>query len=543
MPANPTSGLVDQFGRPIQTALLTQRFAGATISGVRQAVHAGISRGLTPQRLAALMHAADLNNPEALMELAEEIEEKDLHYASVLGTRKRQVAQLDMTIETESNAPRDQEILKATKRALIDSDMLSDYVFDMLDAVGKGFSLGELMWKFSASEWSIESIEHVDPRFLRFDRATMSIPRLIDNFGQRQPLAPYKFVFLELKAKSGIPVRGGLIRPAAWSYLFKNFTLKGWVQFCDVYGLPLRVGKFPPGATEDDKAALLAAVSQIGVDAAGIIPENMMIDFVETANKGSSADFFKLLIVYCDEQISKAVLGQTGTTDATPGKLGGQSEHNMVREDIERADAKAISAAVNRQIVRAYVDLNFGPQLVYPRVKFGRSEQTEAQLIIDAVDRLGPQGLKVRAADVRASIGMSDPDPNDETIGGWPAPPANPFGAPGGPGAQPFFKPGQNAPAINAASSLAIALAAQQATADAIDKAAQESLGDWQAVIGPPVEQILALAAEATSLEDFKLRLAKLYPAIDMTGLAEKLASVTFQAFTAGYAGDGLRTP
>ena len=29
----------------------------------------------------------------------------------------------------------------------------------------------------------------------------------------------------------------------AWMYLFKNYAVKGWVGFTEVYGMPLRVGK------------------------------------------------------------------------------------------------------------------------------------------------------------------------------------------------------------------------------------------------------------------------------------------------------------
>ena len=36
-------------------------------------------------------------------------------------------------------------------------------------------------------------------------------------------------------------------------YLFKNYDLKDWVSFAEVYGLPLRLGKYAPGASEADK--------------------------------------------------------------------------------------------------------------------------------------------------------------------------------------------------------------------------------------------------------------------------------------------------
>jgi len=73
-----------------------------------------------------------------------------------------------------------------------------------------------------------------------------------------------------------------VIRVIAWMYLFKNYTMKDWVSFAEIYGLPLRLGKYQQGASEDDKRALMQALVQIGADAAGIIPDGTTIDFVTT---------------------------------------------------------------------------------------------------------------------------------------------------------------------------------------------------------------------------------------------------------------------
>ena len=36
----------------------------------------------------------------------------------------------------------------------------------------------------------------------------------------------------------------------AFMYLFKNYVVKDWVGFAEVNGMPLRVGRFEPGATK-----------------------------------------------------------------------------------------------------------------------------------------------------------------------------------------------------------------------------------------------------------------------------------------------------
>src|SRR3546814_12737192 len=94
-----------------------------------------------------------------------------------------------------------------------------------------------------------------------------------------QPLTALKFIIHTHKAKSGLPIRGGLARVAAWAWMFKNFTLKDWVVFCETFGQPLRVGRYGPEASQKDRDVLFAAVANIASDCAAIIPKGMEIEF------------------------------------------------------------------------------------------------------------------------------------------------------------------------------------------------------------------------------------------------------------------------
>jgi phage gp29-like protein len=119
--------------------------------------------------------------------------------------------------------------------------------------------------------------------------------------------------------------------------MFKNFAVKDWVAFCEVYGMPLRLGKYEPGATRRDKRTLLRAVTDISSDAAAIIPKSMEID-LESGKAGADGKLFEASADWFDRQVSKAVLGQTGTTDMQKGGGYAQSKTlDGVREDIEQS--------------------------------------------------------------------------------------------------------------------------------------------------------------------------------------------------------------
>ncbi len=61
-------------------------------------------------------------------------------------------------------------------------------------------------------------------------------------------LRPFGWISHTGKAKSGYLSRTGLIRVLAWPYLFKNYSVRDLAEFLEIYGLPLRVGKYPDGA-------------------------------------------------------------------------------------------------------------------------------------------------------------------------------------------------------------------------------------------------------------------------------------------------------
>ncbi len=403
-------------GEPIQRELLTQEIAAATVTGVRSPFSGYPASGLHPGRLAALLREADQGWPLRYFELAEQIEEMDLHYAGVLATRKRSVAQLEITVDAASDDAED--VRRADMvRSWLKRDELQEELFDILDAVGKGVSYTEIIWDSSEGQWLPKCLEWRDPRWFRPDFVDGKTPLLRGADGANDlPLPPFKFIVAQIRAKSGLPIRSGIARLATWSWMFKAFTLRDWAIFSQTFGQPVRIGKYGPGATEDDKATLFRAVANIAGDCAAIVPSTMNIEFVESKNVGSSTDLYQKRADWLDQQVSKAVLGQTATTDAIAGGHAVGKEHRAVQEDIERADARAVSAIINRDLIRPWMQLEEGPLEAYPRVRIGRAEDTDVELTVDSITKLVPLGLKVSVKSMNDLIGLPTPDEGDELL-------------------------------------------------------------------------------------------------------------------------------
>jgi phage gp29-like protein len=421
--------LLDRWGRPVRRAALTEPVAAPTLGGVRSPISGYPGDGLDPVRLATILREADAGELLRYLELAETVEERDPHYLGVLATRKRSVAQLDLKVEAASDGDADVAIADAI-RDWLTLDDLAAALFDMLDCVGKGYSFTEIIWERTEGQWRPAQLVLRDPRWFRFDRTDLSTPRMIAEDGTEAPLPPYRFVFARMQAKSGLPGRSGLARLAAWGWMFKAYTQRDWAIFTQTYGQPLRLGRYGPGASEQDRETLFRAVANIAGDCAAIVPQDMPIEFIQPQSLAGSAELYERRADWLDRQISKAVLGQTTTTDAISGGHAVSREHRLVQEDIERADARALAAVLNRDLIRPWVDLEWGPQARYPRVSLVRPEAEDIERLSRTLAALVPLGLRVQASEVRDRLGLAEPEDGAEVLAPQAAPQTAPRPAP-----------------------------------------------------------------------------------------------------------------
>ncbi len=517
--------LYDASGNKIDLGALKKEQASPTTRAVRRSDAFHPAAGLTPGKLANLLRDSIDGDPEAYLALAEDMEERNEHYAGVLGTRKRQVVSLDISVEA---AGEDAKAVEAADlvRKVINRDAFQTELIDILDALGKGFSATEIVWDTSEKQWRPKQLCWRDPRCFTFDQDTREIPMFRSHSGL-EPLNPYGWIWHQSKMKSGLPIRGGLARGVAWTFLFKSFSLKDWAIFCEAYGQPLRLGKYGPSATEDDKAELLRAVANIGVDYAAIVPENMLIDIVQAQISGNHEHYEKRAD-WMDRQVSKLVLGQTGTTDAIAGGHAVGKVHDEVRQDIEKADANQLAATLNRDLVVPLVSLNLGPQKAYPKIKIERPDQVDVEKLVTNVAKMVPFGLKVGAATMREIIGLPEPQKDEELL-------VAPRAA----------QPNSDDEQIEDDEEEETRQTANSRTRpdDSIETAINEMLGDegWEPLVGPIVEELEAELATATNIEEAKAILNRRVQTLGVAAFTDLLARSAFAARLAGEAGEDIQ--
>lgn len=375
------------------------------------------SNGLTPKRLARIFRAADDGDVLEQMELFEEMEEKDPHLFSQLQTRKLAVTGLDWEVQPFSDEEPDKTVADFIDEQLKGIENLDDIFIDMLDAIGKGVSVMEIEWGTGTDGADIiENIEYVHPKKLVWNSRTDEMEICTREFPSGAALPENKFVVHKYKAKSGHTSRNGILRVVSWMYLFKNYDVKDWVAFCEVFGMPLRLGKYSAAASEDDKKALMEAVYSLGSDAAGIVPDSTLIEFIES-QKTTSVEIYEKLARYCDEQISKAVLGQTLTSDSGGGSYAQSKTHDEVRHDLTAADAKALAVTIRRDIIRPLVEYNFGVNANIPFFTFDCQEADDQKETVEIYKTLVcDMGLKIPESHIYKKFNIPKPEDGEKVL-------------------------------------------------------------------------------------------------------------------------------
>lgn len=374
--------------------------------------------GLTPSRLIAILREADDGSLSTAMQLFEEMEEKDAHLYSVANTRRLALTGLEWQVisaadvrESVDRTPAG-ETAHYCRQVLAEMDSFDEGLQHLALAMGRNVSIAEVVWENIEGEVRPIALAPVDfTRIVFTDNDQVRILTAEEpQDGIELPL--HKFVVHTPHNVSGHPQRGGLLRVTAMVYLAKNLSLKDWMIFAEVFGMPVRIARYEPTATPEEKRELVRMLETLGSNAAGIFSRAVDLQIIDS-NRGTSAAPYENLIEFLNREMSKAWLGQTLTTDITgqSGSIAASRVHEQVRQDILADDIRKEGRTIRRDLLTPLVQLRFGPNAPIPyfrrRIKDTLDRRQWAEVIGLAVNELG---AKVPSAWFHEIIGVPHTD-------------------------------------------------------------------------------------------------------------------------------------
>src|SRR5512135_1882343 len=196
--------------------------------------------------------------------------EQDTHVRSILTAAKVNVCSIKEHIKPylkngeKKPSATNQAIADFCERTL---DQMQDWMqhkFDLMDALGKGFSFSELIWKQSDEGYWV-----------------------IDNMLNRT------------SANWENPFGDAIDQSLYWMWLFKKMFIQFMMKHAEVGASSVPIIKHPSGASPKVKDEALAIAQQIRNGAYGRLPDNFQIEWAEATKGKDNADVYKEGLQFC----------------------------------------------------------------------------------------------------------------------------------------------------------------------------------------------------------------------------------------------------
>lgn len=387
------------------------------------------ARTITPVQLKRLLDDADKGDISAMHALFFEMEEQDGHIFAEMQKRRNAILTLEWSVKSVKNpTPAEEKQAEFIRDYLENISNIDSLLLDLSDGIGAGFSAIAMTWDYSDRKLLPYKFNWEPQSHFKYDIQKNEFRLLTPGNFEGETLWPDAWIIHQHKVKSGAQARSGLFRVLAWTFALKNFSVLDFAEFLELYGLPIRIGKYPEGTTQVNRRILLNALASIGHNAAGIMPESMNVELINAAL--GSEDPYLAMIELCEKWQSKIILGGTLTSQAdgktSTNALG--NVHNEVRHDILISDAKQIAQTITIQLIGPVLQKNF-PNVNLGRLpyfEFDTREKKDLSLVVQTFDQ-ARNIAPIKADEFYEQTGFSKPSEDDEVLQASNIAPASPF--------------------------------------------------------------------------------------------------------------------
>lgn len=302
----------------------------------------------------------------------------DPHVTCCVNSRKSGVKSLEWDISKGQSSDEAYKLIEAVFKKI----NINDRISEILNAPLFGFQVSEIIWSTQGKYIIPENIKGRPNNWFVFDEDEKLRFRSKENMITGEDLSQYKYKFLltQHNAINGNPYGERLLSKCVWPVTFKKGGLQFWLVFVEKFGTPWVIGKAPRQIEEKKKEELLDSLESMVQDGIIVIPEDSSVTLLDSASKAASVAVYKELVNHAEKDISKALLGQTLTTDVgSTGSYAASKTHFDVRQDIIDADKELVENTINT-LIQWICDINFGEMQEYPVFQMHKDEGIDKTL-------------------------------------------------------------------------------------------------------------------------------------------------------------------
>lgn len=279
----------------------------------------------------------------------------DSHLFSVMGSRRSGVRSQEWAIDRGSAKTRQSKIIEDLFKTKIKP---FDLMGSILDAPFYGYAVMEVVWEHRDGLILPAKVVSKPKEWFAFDPSGELLIKS-KKAPQGEAVPQYKFLVARNQASYENPYGEKILSRCFWPVVFKKGGIKFWVTFAEKYGMPFLIGKTPRNADKKETEALADQLEVMVQDAIAVIPDDSSVEIKEASGKASSADVYEKMATFFNAEISKAVLGQTLTTEVgKAGSYAASQTHQEVRGDLIIEDKHLVEDTINTLIGWIW-ELNF----------------------------------------------------------------------------------------------------------------------------------------------------------------------------------------
>lgn len=396
---------------------------------------------LTPQDVSNIMLWADQGYKHRLVDLATEAREKDCHLHAVLSTFELSLAGMEVQVVPASPKRRDHKVARWVERMLNGfgsqyeaerAQDLSSLISFLAGAYYYGHAVAEIIWQKKGGELWPVGFEPVEARRFIIDPTTCRLSFWDECGGVPYPgidlqrAFPNRYIQFQPRVLGTGVAREGLMRPLVWAAMFRNWSVTDWMTFAEMAGKPWLMGKYEKGdansAGDGDIKFLMYAIEHLSSNGRTVIPKtvDITVEWPKATGSSGQGGVHPVLCVFMADEMSKAVLGQTETTQSSTSSGYAQAKvHNEVRRDRRDAAARSVAAIIRQQLVARAVALNFGADTPVPEIVMVGKNDVDVPSLVNAIKSLADPkiGMPFPVAWLWKLLGVPTPKPGEMMIG------------------------------------------------------------------------------------------------------------------------------
>jgi phage gp29-like protein len=377
-----------------------------------------VSRGATPEILAQYIDESITGNTLNLFAFYEEIEEKWPEFRIAAYKHKLKAARRNPRL-VPPDKPQNPDLAKRkADHAIYQFGQMRNWhstAFNLLDAVGKGVSAGEIDWQIGSvlgqQAALINEIAWVNYRHLGWwwDKPELQLFPDLRNRAYHIDVPDRKFVVFHHLSKSGHPSRAAMLRPLSWYFLIYLYAIKDWSTLAETFGIDVAWATCNKDATKEQRNLILGHLARIA-SRAGVFDEGTILNILRAASGSGGGPPQEGLAKYCAERAIECLLGSTLATQA--GDKGARSLGLVQQDETEELidwTCLLFAGTITSGPLRWMMDFNFAEPGDNPVMELPGANRRDLQALANVINILTQLGVQIPEAWVHSQFDIPVP--------------------------------------------------------------------------------------------------------------------------------------